>query len=206
MRLFALVLLFCASGMALAQKASTSAGKPPASTYDPILAQELSLKEWASSSRTIPLEQLKEKGYEHLLTRRKAESDQALAFRIYAELDAAQNLSKAQEVYTKLKQLGYGDSHRWLYVAQAGDDMYFADIRTSTSGSFPSYWIQTRRFGIHYTNEFWAFDCSSRRSRINAATSFNLDGSVKETSSIPTEWAFVSPSSVGEAMLDFSCS
>ena len=206
MRFVALVLLCCASGLAFAQKASTSAGKPPAATYDPILAEELSLEEWVSLARTIPMDQWEDKRYEHLLTRRKGESDQALAFRIYADLDAHESLSKAQVVYTKLKQFGYGDSHRWLFLAQTDNLMYFADIRTSTSGSTPSIWIQTRQFGVHESNEYWAFDCSTRRSQIKALATFNSDGSVRYTSSVPTEWAHVAPSTVAEALHDFSCS
>lgn len=206
MRLFALVLLFCASGMALAQKASNSAGKPPAATYDPILAYELSIEEWVKIYPTIPQDKISSAEVDHLLQRRKGESDQAYSYRFYARYDTEKNLSRAKQMYAVLQKHGRGDSHRWLYITEAKDLMNFVDVRTATGGDQPAAWFQVLKFGVPDSNEYWLFDCSGRRSQLKTYVTFNKDGSVKDSGSDSATWDHIPPGSVAEAKLDFMCS
>ena len=188
-----------------AQKANQRAPSKDPATYDPIVAFDKSKEEWIRIAPTVPTEDLQERMYQHILTRRKGESDEALAFRFYAEVGAVESLDQALKVYGVLKERGHESSHRWLYVAEARSYMRFIDLRTATRDGNPAVWVQTRLLGHLESSERWEMDCQGRRHRILAYTAFKPDGTADHMWSDPTPWELTGPGSVGEAILDFSC-
>lgn len=208
--LLAVTALLSAASFAQHAAAQTSSAqertKATVATYDPIVAAEVSLAEWVKIYPTIPPDKWEGAEIDHLLQRHKGEIDQAYSYRFYARYGTEKNLSRAKQMYSVLQKYGRSDSHRWLFVDEANDHMYFVDIRTATGGESAGAWFQVRKFGVLEVNEYWAFDCTGRRGQVKAVSTFNRDGSVKETSSIPTPWNLIQPSSVAEALFEFTCS
>lgn len=192
---------------AFAQKAGQKLGQRDPATYDPISAMERSFGEWAKISQSVPEGERAEKIILHLLKRRPNESDEALAYRIYALLGNAENLSKASGQYGQMKDDGLGESHRWLYVARGSGVMYFVDLQTATISSQPRIWIQDFRSGVRLSSTLNEYDCEQRRARLLHVTTFKPDGSVQLSSETSdTTWSFISPGSINERLLKFSCS
>ena len=192
---------------ATAQSAKKTPDRPIRLTYDPIATSEHVAKEWSKVISTFPEDQRADEYKRRLLTRLPNEQDESFAYRAYYYVGSDKNLSKALESYGHLSNLGYANSHRWLFVSDAGEAThYYVDLRTASAGEMPTIWVNERERGILRSSNRWEYNCQRRESRSTSYTEYDPTGLSTGSTSMPTSWRPVIPGSVGESFLDFSCS
>lgn len=111
-------------------------------------------------------------------------------------------------------------SQEWELVATAnnGDKYYMKREKVNSYGN-PKVWTKETLKSTYYysgnkkipiTNAtsmtLREFDCSNRRFMLLAGTTYNSKGNTVESfNSEISDWVYVSPESIGEALLNFVC-
>lgn len=197
-------LLFAFS--APAQTARKATSQPSKLTYDPMATMGHVALQWDKDQSSFPEDQHRGEYLKRLLTRLPNERDESYAFRLYFFYGADKNLSQAAGAFNELERSGFGDSHRWLYVAEAKGRMLFVDLKTAVVGDTPSVWVQERKLGTLLSTSKWEIRCGAREMRTLTYSEYGADGRPNITISDPTSWEPVYPGSVSEGVLEFSCS
>lgn len=100
----------------------------------------------------------------------------------------------------------------WVLVTDSiNDDKFYIDqqsIRTMSNGFKraweQNYFVKSDKYGNTSTKIYYEYDCIEKRKRLLSFIIFK-DEQVNNNVNIVGDWAYVSPDSVAESLLQFVC-